>query len=438
MATNTGKFYIETYGCEMNKSDSIDIALAFEEKGYTRATSPEEADVVILNTCAVRQNAEERIEGRIGFYRSIAKKTGKKQILTIAGCMAQEWGRKILDNYNNVSVVAGTYHYLRIPELVEEFKEAGTRIAAIDKRDYRFSPYRGKRAESFSAWVNIIKGCSNFCSYCIVPFLRGPEKSKPHEEIIREVKELVKKGVVEITLLGQNVNVYGRDNNDITFVELLEALNDIEGLRWIRFLTSHPKDFTPDDIYRISGLDKVCREFHLPLQSGSDKILKMMNRKYTVERYLEVVDAIKEYMDDYSLTTDIIVGFPGETEKDYEMTLKVVEKVRFDDAFMYKYSDRPFTRASKYNEKVSTEVAKRRLEKLINIQRKITLEKNIAEIGKEFDALVTRPSKKRKNEMLCRIEKGKMVVVNTDKPAGSFIKIRINEISGNTLRGIEL
>ncbi len=422
----------------MNKSDSIDISLSMESSGYSKSDRPEDADIVIINTCAVRYNAEERIQGRIGFYKSLSKKLGKDQTVVIAGCMAQEWGRKILEDYDNVSIVAGTYHYLRIPELVREHDETGRKIAAIEKQDYRFSNFKGERAKSFSAWVNIIKGCSNYCSYCIVPFLRGPEKSKPHEEIISEVKELVDRGVAEITLLGQNVNVYGKDNNDITFVELLEMLNEIEGLKWIRFLTSHPKDFNPGMIERISKIEKVCKHFHLPLQSGSDKILKLMNRRYSVEKYYEIVDAIRMFNDDYSITTDIIVGFPGETEEDFLKTLEVVKRVEFDDAFMYRYSDRPYTKASKLENKVPFNVMRARLEELIEVQRNITYKKNRSEIGKTEEALVVRPSKKSKEEMLCRIQKSKMVVVPTKARPGSFIKLKITGISGNTLKGEEV
>ena len=431
------KYYIETYGCEMNKSDSIDIALSFEKSGYVRAEKPEDADIAVLNTCAVRENAEDRIKGRIGFYKSLKNKN-KNLVLVIAGCMAQEWGKKMLENYENVSVVVGTYHYLRIPELAEEHIVTGRRIVSADKKDYKFSPFRSERKEEFSAWVNIIKGCSNYCSYCIVPYLRGPEKSKPSNEIIREVSELAKSGVIEITLLGQNVNAYGKDSGDISFIELLERLNDIKGIKWIRYLTSHPKDFTVDMIRKIADLEKVCKHFHLPLQSGSDKILKLMNRRYTVSDYLRLVEAINKYIADFSITTDIIVGFPGESDDDFKKTLRVVEKVEFDDAFTYKYSTRPYTAASKMKDQVDSEVASGRLSELIELQRSITYKKNLEEIGREVEALVIRKSKKSGSEMLTKTEKAKMVVVETDAPVGSLIDIKINNISGNTLRGSQI
>ena len=432
------RFYIETYGCEMNKSDSIDIDLAFEHRGYKPAEKPEDADVVVINTCAVRHNAEERIQGRIGYYKSLKKRINKKQTLVVTGCMAQEWGKSLIEKYDNIDIVTGTYHTLDIPDLVLKYQYSREKLVKIDKDSYEFSGFKGERALGFSAWVNIIKGCSNFCSYCIVPYLRGPEQSKPHEEVIDEVTRLVNNGVVEITLLGQNVNAYGKDNGDISFIELLEKLNKIEGLKWIRFLTSHPKDFDVEDIRRIASLDKVCKQFHLPMQSGSDRILSMMNRRYTIKDYLRLIDAIKKYNEKYSITTDILVGFPDETEEDFQHTLDIVKKVEFDDAFMYRYSDRPLTKASKMGNKVDKEIAKKRLEELIDIQRKISYKKNKMEIGDTIEALIYRKSKKNKDEYLCKTATGKMVVVETKKPEGSFIEILISGISGNTLRGREI
>ena len=432
------KVYIETYGCEMNKSDSIDIIISFEKKGYNTVDKPEDADVVIINTCAVRQNAEERIYGRIGYYKSLSRKIGKDQILVVTGCMAQEWGKKLIDKCENVDIVTGTYHILDIPDLVIEHRKSGKKLVSTDKKFYDFSYFKKERAVSFSAWVNIIKGCSNFCSYCIVPYLRGPEKSKPHEEVIDEVKKLVDNGVVEITLLGQNVNAYGKDNDDISFIELLERLNRIDGIKWIRFLTSHPKDFKADDIKRISTLDKVCKQFHLPLQSGSDRILSVMNRRYKVKDYLEIIDAIKKYNKKYSITTDIMVGFPGENEDDFKKTLDIVRDVEFDDAFMYRYSDRPFTKASRMENKIDIKVAKERLIRLIDLQRGISKRKNKMEIGNKEEVLVYGKSKKNKNESMCKTETGKIVIVSTDKSEGDFIKVIVTEISGNTLRGREI
>jgi len=428
-------FYIETYGCEMNKSDSVDIALSLEEKGYARAASADGADVVVLNTCSVREHAEERIIGRLGLYRSLKAKRNRDMVIVFAGCMAQEQGEKIRELFPEIDIVSGTYHYLGIPDAVQQYQRTGLPLVFIDQAHYDFSHYKGRRAEGYRAWVNIIMGCSNFCSYCIVPYVRGPEKSKKSSEIIDEIKGLAGRGVVEVTLLGQNVNAYGKDSGDITFIDLLESVNKIEGIRWIRFLTSHPKDFNEKIIERISDLEKVCKHFHLPIQSGSDKILSLMNRKYDTRHYRSVIDAVRKYMPNSSITTDIVVGFPEEGETDFEMTLAVVRDIGYDDAFTYLYSERPFTRALSIPVRIDSERASMRLEKLITLQRSISFKKNQAEIGKEVMVLVEKSSKKNAKELLCRTEKNKMVVVETDAQVGSFIDVRLKSISGSTLRG---
>ncbi len=421
----------------MNKSDSIDIALSLEESGYRRADSDEDADIVVLNTCSVREHAEERVIGRLGYYRAL-KERRKDISIVFAGCMAQQQGEGIIRRFPEIDVVAGTYHRLDIPDALQCLEKTEGHVVRIDCGHYEFSSYRGDRKEGHRAWVNIIKGCSNYCSYCIVPYVRGPEKSKASGEIVAEVEELAAAGVVEVVLLGQNVNAYGRDSEDIGFIELLERLNDIPGIRWIRFLTSHPKDFNGEMVRRIACLDSVCRHFHLPLQSGSDRILSLMNRKYNVRHYRTVIDAIRTHLPGSSITTDIIVGFPSESEKDFRMTLDMAKEIEFDDAFTYRYSRRPGTKAGELQEQLPSETAARRLEELIALQRKVSYKKNRTEIGKTLTALVEKPSRKDAGEMLCSTNKNKMVVADTKKPAGTFITLRISGISGNTLKGIEL
>jgi len=431
------RYFIETYGCEMNKSDSIDIALSLEESGYRRVDSEKDADIVVLNTCSVRAHAEERVLGRLGYYRSLKEKRNDLSIV-FAGCMAQEKGEGIIRRFPEIDVVAGTYHRLDIPDALHCLEETGGPVVRVDTGRYEFSSYRGDRKEGHRAWVNIIKGCSNYCSYCIVPYVRGPEKSKASSEVITEVVQLAERGVVEVVLLGQNVNAYGKDSSDISFIELLERLNDIPGIRWIRFLTSHPKDFNVEMVKIIAGLDRVCRHFHLPLQSGSDRILSLMNRKYNTTHYRSIIDAIRTYLPDASITTDIIVGFPSETEKDFRMTLDMSGEIEFDDAFTYRYSQRPGTKAARMLGQVPNETAARRLDELITLQRDISYKKNRAEIGKVVTALIEKPSRKNAGEMLCSTSKNKMVVVDTKEPAGKFITLSIIGISGNTLRGNEL
>lgn len=434
---NSKKYFIETYGCEMNKSDSVDIALSFEEQGYKRAFGGDDADIVILNTCAVRKNAEERIFGRLGYYRSLRKTSEKNTVIVVAGCMAQEKGIEITRLFPEIGVVTGTYHCLDIPQCVEKYEKKGKSLIAVDRKDYTFSSYKGERAEGYKAWVSIIKGCSNYCSYCIVPYLRGPEASKKSDDILQEAKDLVSNGVVEVNLLGQNVNAYGKDNDDISFIRLLEKINGIEGLKWIRFLTSHPKDFNEEMIKMISDLPKVCNHFHLPVQSGSDRILSLMNRKYTIRHYRTLIEAIRKYIPCASITTDIIAGFPTESDGDFEKTLNIVRSFQYDDAFTYRYSERPFTKAADIHEKVHPDTSKKRLEELIALQRNISYEKNRKAIGTRKKVLVERESKKDTSEFLCKTETNKMVVVKTEAPIGGFIDVVINDISGNTLRGIE-
>jgi tRNA-2-methylthio-N6-dimethylallyladenosine synthase len=431
------KYFIETYGCEMNKSDSIDISLSMQDSGFLPAAGPDDADVVIINTCAVRENAEQRVMGRLGRYRSSGRGGKSPQLIVLAGCMAQERGEEIAKLFPEVGVVAGTYHTLDIPAYVRRFAEERAGQVALDRESYEFSPYRGERAEAHRAWVTIMKGCSNFCSYCIVPHLRGPEKSKPIGSVVREVEELASRGVVEITLLGQNVNAYGADSGDPPFIELLEAVHRVEGIRWIRFLTSHPKDFTENVIRRMSSLPKLCRHVHLPLQSGSDRLLELMNRKYSFARYLELAGAVREYMPTASLTTDLIVGFPTESRDDFSRTLDAVEAVRFDEAFTYRYSERPFTSAAGIGGKVPAAEAAARLTELIALQRSVTMEKNREQIGTRQTALVERPSRKNPAEQLCRTGSARMVVVKTGAAPGSFIRVDITGMSGGTLRGVE-
>jgi tRNA-2-methylthio-N6-dimethylallyladenosine synthase len=435
------RYYIETYGCEMNKSDSVDISLSFEESGYERARSEEDADVIVINTCAVRENAEERMLGRLGHFRSLKRRGKTGAVVVLAGCVAQERGTELSLLFPEISVVCGTSHVLDIPRYVGAASGEAP-FVAIEPEGYRFSAYGGNRAEGFTAWVNIIKGCSNYCSYCIVPYLRGREISKPSGEVLAEVDALAGRGVVEITLLGQNVNAYGRDRGDIDFTELLERLDERSrksaGVRWIRFLTSHPRDFTREMVRRISTIETVCKHFHLPAQSGSDRILSLMNRGYTVDHYLGLVEEIRSALPRARVTTDLIVGFPQETEEDFRRTLDLVRKAEFDEAFTYRYSERAFTSASRLPGKIDPGVSGSRLEELISLQRNISLGRARQEIGARLEVLVERPSKKDGSESLCRTEGGRMVVVRTEEKPGSFIEVKIVGISGNTLLGVEM
>lgn len=430
-------FFIETYGCEMNKSDSVDIALSLEEHGFIEAPSAEGADIIVINTCSVRRHAEQRIYSRLGYYRSLKNRANGRLTIVLAGCMAQLLGQEATALFPEIDIVAGTSHGLRIPLLLEERERSSKPLMCTDVKGYKFSSFGERRAEGHHAWITIIKGCSNFCSYCIVPYVRGHEQSRGSDDIVREVEALVARGVTEVTLLGQNVNAYGKDSGDIAFIDLLERIDRVDGLRWIRFLTSHPKDFSESAIRRIAELEKVCRHFHLPLQSGSDRVLELMNRGYTVRHYMDIVEALHQWVSQFSITTDIIVGFPTETEEDFRQTLSLYEEVGFDEAFTYKYSERPHISAERLAGKVDQSTAQQRLERLIALVSRISLERNRREVGSEVEALVVRRSRKNSLEYLARSEQGKMVVVRTGKKPGNFLRVRINGISGRTLRGVE-
>ncbi|MBN2325194.1 MAG: tRNA (N6-isopentenyl adenosine(37)-C2)-methylthiotransferase MiaB [Spirochaetes bacterium] len=442
------RFFIETYGCEMNKSDSLDIAVSLERQGYVRTSDALEADVVVINTCSVRRHAEQRVYGRLGYYRGLKKSGRKDRAIVLAGCMAQRLGREAQRRFPEIAVVAGTSHNLRIPLYLSEYQNTKIPVAKTKLGGYEFSRPEDRRPEGHHAWVTIIKGCSNYCSYCIVPYVRGPELSKPSGDITAEVDALVDRGVTEITLLGQNVNAYGKDSGDISFADLLERLDHISGLRWIRFLTSHPKDFDVDVIRRISGLGKVCRHFHLPLQSGSDRVLSLMNRGYSIRHYMSIVEALNRFVGDFAITTDIIVGFPTETDEDFKKTLSVYEEVGFDDAFTYRYSKRPHIAAGALDGEVDPAVAQDRLERLIDVVRRTEDEKNRSLLGEECEVLVVKKSRKNPSEFLAKTEHGKLVACRptggrptADAPAfgpGSFIRVRIEGISGKTLRGSEV
>jgi tRNA-2-methylthio-N6-dimethylallyladenosine synthase len=442
------RFFVETYGCEMNKSDSLDIVVSLEQEGYSRISDAREADVVVINTCSVRSHAEQRVFGRLGYYRGLKRSGEKKLVIVLAGCMAQRLGKEVQRRFPEIAVVAGTSHNLRIPRYLSEYEKTKKPVVITDLGGYEFSRPGERRAEGHHAWVTIIKGCSNYCSYCIVPYVRGPEFSKPSGDVTAEVEALVDRGVTEITLLGQNVNAYGKDSGDMSFVDLLERLDRIPGLRWIRFLTSHPKDFDGDVIERIADFGKVCRHFHLPLQSGSDRILSLMNRGYSVRHYMNIVEALHRFIGDFAITTDIIAGFPTETDEDFTKTLSVYKEVGFDDAFTYRYSKRPRIAARRLNGSVEPSVAQERLERLIEVVRRTADEKNSSLLGEEREVLVMKKSRKDPSEYLAKTEHGKMVAVRPTlcRPTkcrpmhgpGSFIHVRIDGISGKTLRGSEV
>lgn len=367
---------INTFGCQMNARDSEKLLGILEQIGFVE-TDTDEADFVLYNTCTVRENANQRVYGRLGYLNSLKKKN-PNMLIALCGCMMQEPEvvAKIKKSYRFVDVIFGTHNIFKLAELLSERLDRKKMVVDIwEKTDKIVEDLPVERKYSFKSGVNIMFGCNNFCSYCIVPYVRGRERSRNPEDIIAEIKSLVADGVIEVMLLGQNVNSYGKNlEHPITFAELLKRVDEIEGLERIRFMTSHPKDLSDELIEVMKNSKKVCRHLHLPLQSGSSRVLKVMNRKYTKEQYLELAKKIKDAVPDISLTTDIIVGFPGETEEDFEETLDVVRQVRYDSAFTFIYSKRTGTPAAAMEDQVPEDVVKERFDRLLEEVQRISAE----------------------------------------------------------------
>ncbi|ERJ99721.1 MAG: tRNA (N6-isopentenyl adenosine(37)-C2)-methylthiotransferase MiaB [Prevotella salivae] len=440
------KLYIETYGCQMNVADSEVVASVMKMAGYDVCENEEEADAIFLNTCSVRENAENKIYNRLDTLHAEQKK-GRQLILGVLGCMAERVKDDLIKNHH-ASLVCGPDSYLNLPTMIAEC-ELGH--AAVDTDLSTTETYRdvlpqrigGNRVSGF---VSIMRGCNNFCHYCIVPYTRGRERSRDVESILAEVKDLHDKGFKEVTLLGQNVNSYGllpngkRPENGTSFAELLRKVaQSVPDMR-VRFTTSNPEDMSEDILHAIADEPNLCKHIHFPAQSGSNKILKLMNRKYTREDYLDKVAAIKRIIPDCGLTTDIFVGYHNETEEDQEQTLSLVKEVGYDSAFMFKYSERPGTYAAKHlADNVPEEVKIARLNQLIHLQTAISAEQNKKDEGREFVILTERFSKKDRHHLMGRTEQNKAVIIEKgNHHIGEFIKVRITGSTSATLFGEEI
>ena len=439
------KLFIETYGCQMNVADSEVVASVMQMAGYETVEDIEEADAVFLNTCSVRENAENKIYHRLEALHNINKNKGKKVILGVLGCMAERVKDELIENHH-ANLVAGPDSYMSLPDLIAQC-ELGQN--AIDTNLSLTETYRDvlpKRAHGMkiSGFVSIMRGCNNFCHYCIVPYTRGRERSRDIESILKECVDLRDRGYKELTLLGQNVNSYKfpKEGTDgfILFPELLRRVAEAVPEMRVRFTTSHPKDMSDDTLQVIADMPNVCKHIHLPVQSGSDRILKLMNRKYTREWYMSRVEAIKRIIPDCAITTDIFVGYHSETEEDHQMSLSLMREVGYASAFMFKYSERPGTYASKHlPDDVPEEVKIRRLNEMIALQNELSAANYKLDEGKEFDVLVENYSKRSREQLCGRTEQNKMVVFDKgNHHIGETVRVRITGSTSATLFGEEV
>ncbi len=452
------KLFIETYGCQMNVADSEVVASVMKMAGYELCESVDEADAVFLNTCSVRDNAEQKVLNRLDTLHAMTRK-GRRMIIGVLGCMAERVKEDLLENHH-ADLVAGPDAYLTLPDLIAQ-AETGHKAMNIElstTETYRDVMPQRICGPHVGGFVSIMRGCNNFCHYCIVPYTRGRERSRDVESILREVRDLHEHGYKEVTLLGQNVNSYlgelkskneevNSEGNDgkgdaksekVAFPALLRMVAEAVPDMRIRFTTSHPKDMSDDTLRVIAEMPNICHHIHLPVQSGSDRILKLMNRKYTREWYMDRVRAIRRIIPDCAISTDIFVGYHSETEEDHQMSLSLMREVGYDSAFMFKYSERPGTYASKHlPDDVSEEVKLRRLAEMIELQTKLSAESNAKDVGKEFDVLIEGFSKRSREQLFGRTGQNKVVVFDKGNcHIGQTVRVKITDSSSATLKGV--
>ena len=438
---NGKKYNIITFGCQMNEHDSETIAGMLQEKGCVETMSRDDSDITIINTCSVRENADKRFFGTLGQLKKLKEKN-PEYVACVCGCMMQQ--QHIIDTikskYPWVDIIFGTHNIHRFPELLEKVYSEKKKIAeTFEDSDQIVEGLPAKRLYKHKSFVNIMYGCNNFCTYCIVPYTRGREKSRKPEDIVREITGLVADGVKEVTLLGQNVNSYrgaGESGSECDFADLIYMINDIEGLERIRFMTSHPKDLSDKLIQAFVDCEKLCNYIHLPVQAGSDRVLRRMNRKYTREKSLEVVERLRKAVPDIAISTDIIVGFPGETEEDFEETLSLVRSVKYDSAFTFLYSVRQGTPAAEYEDQIPEEVKHQRFDRLVDAVNADSAEKNAAYKGRIERVLVEGVSKKNENTLTGRTEGFKLVDFEGGRELiGQMVNVEITEGKTFSLTG---
>ncbi len=422
------KVYIETYGCQMNVSDSGKIAHLFVKLGYQSTSDSRSADLIIINTCSVREKPELKLFSALGRYIPL-KRQRPELVIAVGGCVAQQWGKKLLERCSGLDIVFGTHQLDSLPQLVADVRCSRKSVSSTDFRDCPGGLEVMAKPDSaaVSAMVTIMQGCDNFCSYCIVPYVRGREYSRPSSSIVEEVRTLAEAGIKEVMLLGQNVNSYGlKAPGEISFAELLSRVHEVEGIERIRFTTSHPKDMSDELISAFAILSKLCPSLHLPLQAGSDAVLQRMGRGYTAAAYFEKVEKLRRIIPDVALTTDIIVGFPGESEADFQQTLMMLEKVSYDQIYSFKYSSRPGTRAADYEDVVPDEEKRDRLARCQALQNEISQALLRAQVGKISEVLITGPSKRGGGEWSGRTPESR--IVNFSAPVKKPVKMRAGDI----------
>ena len=427
-------YFIETYGCQMNVSDSELVSNELEKIGYTRSEKIEVADLILLNTCSIREKAEETVHNRLDSLHYL-KKNNPKLLIGVIGCMAQNLKNELLSSKPYIDIILGPDSYRKISNIIFDRNNQIDHI--VDTKLSKYEVYENmfpSRKSGVNAWVSIMRGCDKFCTFCIVPFTRGRERSRAIDSIVEEINLAVKQGFVEITLLGQNVNSYKTPSGD--FPVLLERVANIKGVKRIRYTSPHPRDINVDLLKVMKKYDNICNNIHLPLQSGSTKILKTMNRTYTKEEFLNLAKIIKEYLPNCSITTDIIVGFPGENDFDFNETLEVVQQVEFDFSYMFKYSSRPGTKAAQYTNQIDEDIKQKRLEELIELQNNIRLKVNKSKIGKVEKVLIEKNSKKSDLFWSGRTDGNIWTVIKkTDEKIKDIVDVLITDAKGVTLFG---
>ncbi len=435
---NNKAFYLETFGCQMNVVDSERIVDLLGGIGYRQVVEPDQADLILLNTCAVRDKAVRKAYGHLGRFKPL-KERKPGLILGMGGCIAQQEGKQLLKEFPYLDLVFGTHNVHRLPEMVQQVADTRVRCEETEflDRETRLQLFPSRTGqEAFTRFVTVMQGCDNFCSYCVVPYVRGREISRPSDEILQEIRELAEQGVREVTLIGQNVNSYGIREKEINFSALLEQVNAIDGIDRIRFTTSHPKDLSAELIACFGRLEKLCKHLHLPVQCGSNTILKAMNRGYTRERYLQIVARLRLVCPDIRLSSDIIVGFPGETEADFAATMSLLEQVRYAEIYSFIYSPRSGTVAAEINDTTSAEVKQERFERMLTTQQEISRQTWEADIGTIQEVLVEGESKMGEGQLFGRSTWNR--IVNFSGPAelaGSLVSVKISQAFRNSLLG---